>query len=65
MAYVCKICHLPVWVGYWAGVIEINIEGNDNKLSNVEKCPQCGNQLLTLNDLEFIKQEEKNDGETT
>jgi DNA-directed RNA polymerase subunit RPC12/RpoP len=60
MAYVCKICHLPVWVAYQNGVIEISIENGD-KLRDVEKCPHCGNQLLTLIDLEFIQQEKNHE----
>ena len=53
MAYVCKICGLPVWIAYQNGVVEISVENGD-KLKDVEKCPQCGSRLMTLTDLEFM-----------
>ena len=58
MAYVCKNCGLPVWVAYQNGVVEISIENGD-KLEDVEECPVCGNQLMTLSDLEFIQSNER------
>ena len=58
MAYTCKICALPVFVGYWGGVPVISVEVADDKIKDVEKCPQCGCQLMTLSDLEFIPPEE-------
>ena len=58
MAYTCKDCGLPVWVAYQNGVVEISIKNGD-KLKDVEKCPQCGNQLMTLSDLEFIPPKEE------
>ena len=58
MAYVCRICGLPVWVAYQNGVLEISIENGD-KLRDVEECPQCGNRLMALSDMEFIPPKEK------
>ena len=57
--YACKICGLPVFVGYWAGVLEISIEVENDKIKDVEKCPQCGNSLNSLHDLEFIPPKEE------
>ena len=59
MAYVCKNCGLPVLVGYLNGVLDISIEAENDKIKDVEKCPQCENQLLTLSDLEFIPPKEE------
>lgn len=56
----CKICGLPVVVTYLHSVLEIAIEMENDKIRDVEKCPQCGNRLLSLTDLEFIPPKEKN-----
>ena len=58
MAYECKICGLPVIVTYLNGVLEVSIEVENDKIKDVDKCPQCGNQLMTLTDLEFIPPKE-------
>ena len=60
MDYVCKTCGLPVIVTYLNGVLEIAIEVENDKIKDVEKCPQCGNRLMTLTDLEFIPPKELN-----
>ena len=39
MAYTCK-CGLPVWVAYQNGVVEISVEVENDKLKDVEKCPE-------------------------
>ena len=56
--YTCKVCGLPVWVAYQHGVVEMSIENGD-KLEDVDRCPQCGNWLMFLSDLEFIPPKEK------
>ena len=62
MAYVCKICGLPVFVAYRKvdtnTILEVSIEVENDKIKDVEKCPQCGNQLMSLTDLEFIPPKE-------
>lgn len=60
MAYVCKNCGLPVWVTYMNGVVEFNVEVENDKLREVDKCPRCGNRLLSRDDdLKFIPPKEK------
>ena len=41
------------------GVVEFSVEVEHDKLRDVDKCPRCGNQLLSRdNDLEFIPPKE-------
>ena len=60
MDYECKTCGLPVIVTYLNGVVEISIEVENEKIKDVEKCPQCDSRLLSLSDLEFIPPKEVN-----
>ena len=63
MSYSCKKCGHPVFVSYRrfvgnGALMMISVENGDDKLVDVESCPECGARLLIFEDLEWTRPEE-------
>ena len=63
MPYSCKNCGLSVFVSYRrfpgnGALMMISVENGDDKLIDVESCPECGNRLLIFDDLTWTDPEE-------
>jgi len=62
MPYSCKNCGLSVFVSYrrfnGGSLMMVSVENGDDKLIDVESCPECGNRLLIFEDLTWTDPEE-------
>jgi len=70
MGYSCNKCGLPVFVSYRrfegnGALMMVSVENGDDKLVDVEQCPECGNQLLIWSDLKFTREDYHREKERT